>query len=564
MSYLSQFIAHEGPLSSRLGLSTWPELIDRMRQGLQPRSLNLRKISLHLVYCTLTLVALIGWSSTSHSETVFRYHLQAEPSSLDPSRVSNIDASYFFPNVMRGLFRYSAEEGLLLDQAKSCKFASLLKIECTLKDGLKWSDGSAITAADYERAFRHLLSPTSKSPAIELLRNLKNSIAVNAGKAPLEKLGVKAVGEKKIVFEFERHDPEFFYKLSASIFGPIKQTKFPESSGDVIVNGPYKIVSWTKGRRLRLERNPHFDSKAERPPVEILFLEDDETALNLYLKGDLTLLRRLPTTLIPKYRTRPDFHQIPIARFDYVGFGGGLEDQPDLRKALAYSLDFTELKKIYDALGIPGCPGLPSTMLDRERCLSIDLKKAKEHWDKVPDEIKKRRLRFVFSRLGGDDIKKGMEWMQGQWKKNLGVTVDLEPTEQGVFLHTLRTKTPDIFRKGVSLDRPTCLGALETFSESGSENFISLKDPKFEKILADLERSTDPKRSRELCGAGVQLLLDEGRLIPQGRIHFTLLVQTKFKGWSLNEMNLLDLANLTTVDSPDRTSTSSAKGSQGR
>ncbi len=65
-------------------------------------------------------------------------------------------------------------------------------------------------------------------------------------------------------------------------------------------------------------------------------------------------------------------------------------------------------------------------------------------------------------------------------KKNLGWTVELRGQEQAVYLARLRDKPPDVFRKGVSLDRPTCLAALEVFLKGNPENYIALDDPKYE------------------------------------------------------------------------------------
>ncbi len=474
--------------------------------------------------------------------------MPSEPSSVDPARLQSTDASFFFTNVMRGLYSYSNAKGLTPEGAKSCAFASDLKLVCTLDRNAKWSDGTRVVAGDYVRAFKHLLSPTTKSSVVELLKNVKNAMAVHGGTMPIDQLGIRAKGDGELIFEFQKRDPDFLYKLTASPLVPSKTDAYPEreAADKLIVNGPYKIVSWKIGRRVRLEPNANYSrGEPARPPVEILFVDEDETAYNLYRKGDLSFLRRLPTTNIPQYKGRPEFFQKPVSRFDYIGFGQDLKNQPDLRAALSLSLDFKELQKIYDALGIPGCPSLPESWMDDAHCVKFDLARAKEHFAKVPAEIRAKPLRLVFSKAGGDDIKKGAEWLQAQWKKNLGFEVRLEGTENGVFLSMLRSESPPIFRKGVGLERPTCLAALETFSSEGSENFIGLDDAKYEKIIQRLETvSNRSAKRRKLCGEGVQYLLDRHLLVPLGRIHFTMLADPTFVGWEVNEMNQLDLSGL--------------------
>lgn len=467
---------------------------------------------------------------SSQSETgSFRFHVPSEPRSLDPRFIQSTDANYFLNNISRGLYTFSQDKGLMPEGAKACRFQTQLKLVCDLAK-IKWSDGSRIVAADYVRAFQRLVGPESKNPAVELLKNVSSFRAQN---------------ESTLIFEFSKPDPEFLFKLTSSVLVPIKSENFPalEDSAKAIVNGPYKVSKWIRGRRVFLEPNRHYQGgRADRPPVEVLFVEDDQTALHLYEQGELNFLRRLPTTEIPKSKSRPDFFQVPMARFDYIGFGPELRDEPALREALSYALDFQELAKIYDALGIPGCPSLPREFMQNEPCIRFDLERAKRALARVAPEKRAIRLQLMFSKLGGDDIKKGAEWLQGQWKKHLGLRVDLLPTEQGVFLASLREAPPSIFRKGVPIERPTCLAALETFAKGGAENFVKFDDPEYEKVLSKMDKTTN---SKALCSDGIEILLNQNRLIPLGRIHFTLLARPEFTGWKLNQMNQLDLSGLT-------------------
>jgi oligopeptide transport system substrate-binding protein len=493
----------------------------------------------------------------SRSETkapqVFSFHMPTEPSSVDPAMLSSSDASYFLTNVLRGLYVYDDKKGLVPEGAESCRFETPLRLTCKLATQL-WSDGSPVVAEDYVRGFRRLVRPNAKNLSVELLKSVKNAIAVNAGQMPPESLGIRAETPKKLVIEFEKPDAEFLYKLTYSVLVPVKTETFPnrEESANAVVNGPYKIASWVAGRRIRLQSNPHYRSaktkrSVDRPPVEILILDDDQTALNLYEQGDLTFLRRLPTTYIPAYRKRADFLQIPVLRFDYVGFGRELKEEPDYRRALSLSADFEELAKVLDANGTPGCPGLRSDLMEKITCVKFDLPRAKALYARLSPEAKKIKLRLTVSKLGGDDVKKSAEWFQAQWKKNLGVDVEIEQLEQTVNLQRLRSETPPIYRKGLHPERPTCLAALEVFGKTGADNFLKIEDPEFEDRLKKLELATQETSKSDLrraCTKAIDQLVSEARLVPLGRIHFTLLASPKFSGWSLNEMNQLNLANL--------------------
>lgn len=510
--------------------------------------------ALSILLLTPFMANLTAASQNETSPSVFRFHSATEFHSLDPIQLPTNEANYFFGNIMRGLLRYSPDGDLTSEGAKSCRQEPTRKrVVCELKRDARWSDGSGVVAEDYVRSFRRFFSPQAKSPAIALLKNLKNAREIQKQEMPAAALGVVAENPHRLIFQFAEHDSDFLFKLTSSVFVPLKSDTIPdrEHANEMTVNGPYKIAQWSIGRRMRLEANPLYRGTGStplppgiRPPVEILFVDEEQTVVSLYESGQLSFVKYLPTTLIPTYEKKKDFIQVPFTRFDYVGFSDFLRDQPDLRAAMSLAADFRELKTIYRALGIPGCPSFPESFLAQPECVQFNLVKAKEHLAKVPEEIRKRRIKFLFSKLGGSDFQKGMEWFQAQWKKNLGLIVDLEQTEQVVLTQKLKTNPPAVFRRGVPLDRPTCLAALEVFASDSPDNFIGFKNEKYEKVLLELKKSQSTQKLRTLCSQGLQILLAEHAIIPLGRIHFSMLARPQFSGWTLNEMNQLDLSQL--------------------
>ncbi len=480
----------------------------------------------------------------------FSFPLQGEPHSLDPALISSTDAAFFFPQIYRGLYRYQTPEGLIPEGAKSCEFTNPLLLVCELSSDRNWSDGTDVVAADYVRGWQHLVRPNSRSPAVELLTNVKNTSEIFAGNANVETLGIKAVGTTRLEISFKARDPDFLYKLASPVLVPVKSLPFPDKKNakKVVTNGPYKIVSWTVGKNVRLIPNAQYKlGNQKRPPVEVLFITDDETALSLYKAGRLKMVRRLQAHQIPDFKAKPDFFEVPVARFDYIGFGPELHKESAFRKALSLSVDYAALQKLVFSPGRFGCPSLPDDYLSQATCLPFNLQKAKDAWLQVPQNLRSRRWKFAFSGAGGDHIKRAAEFFQNQWKTNLGAQVDLEQTENAVFLGLLRKSPPAMFRKGVQLDRPTCLAALENFRTAAPENFIHLNSQPFNSVLEQLTTVKTAQELKATCSTGVDLLINEYRIIPLGQMFFAFLVKPEFKGWRVNELNQLDLSNLQLV-----------------
>jgi len=176
--------------------------------------------------------------------------------------------------------------------------------------------------------------------------------------------------------------------------------------------------------------------------------------------------------------------------------------------------------------------------MDKVSCLNGQLTR------KAPIELPDKPLKFGFSKMGGDDVARGAEWFQAQWKKALGINIELQAEEQISYLQTLRKNPPDIFRKGVGLERPTCLAAIEIFSRGHPENYIGLDDPVFESWLTKLKRASRETERKKLCRQTIEYLLSTHRLIPLGEMYFTLVASPKYAGWTLNSLNQLDLSQL--------------------
>lgn len=488
---------------------------------------------------TCLLLLFPAWTQAAEP---FRFHLFNEAASVDPQASANANGNYVLQMLYRGLMKYHSQRGLEAAGAEKCERVNSLRLKCTLKN-LRWSNGEPIRARDYVASIRRLIDPQLASPSADMVFTLKNGRDIAKGRKPPSDIGVSAPDDRTLIFDFEEEDPEFEYRLVHPALSPLPPTGYLDrtKSHEMAVNGPYRVSSWKTGSHIRFEPNPNYPSRAKRPPAEAWFVDEDPTALRMYESGKLSFLRRLNATEVPRYKNSPEFKQVAQARFDYIGFGPELESKAALREALTLGVDFQTFLKLFFTLSPPGCPSLPARYMDRVECMKPDFKKAKA---KIKAAGKVPRLDFQISKMGGDDIARTAEWLQGQWKKNIGVSVDVLPKEQGVYLAGLRVKPPHIFRKGVNLDRPTCQAGLEIFTQDHPDNFIGLADPEYDRLVKEAGAAKGTEARQKACRVAVAHLLKTHRLIPLGEMYFTVLAKPQFTGWDLNELNQLDLSEL--------------------
>jgi peptide/nickel transport system substrate-binding protein len=143
----------------------------------------------------------------------------------------------------------------------------------TLKDGLKWEDGSDLTCEDLKygvsRTFATDIITDGPSYAIQYLDIPQDKDGNSVYKGPYVTKGNdtaafdKAVvcDGNKITFNLSKPVGDFNYTVTLTSFAPVpKAADTGEKYDDKPVsNGPYKIQEYTKGSQLVLVRNENWD-----------------------------------------------------------------------------------------------------------------------------------------------------------------------------------------------------------------------------------------------------------------------------------------------------------------
>jgi peptide/nickel transport system substrate-binding protein len=132
----------------------------------------------------------------------------------------------------------------------------------TVRKGIRFSDGSPVTAAAFQRALFRACDPEQGSPAVAFANNVQGCTAFNQKKGNLT--GVKAAGQKLTV-RLITPDPTFLAQIAMPFFAAVKPNMPISPRGENVYPsaGPYRIVSREPGRSLVLERNKFY--KGNRP-----------------------------------------------------------------------------------------------------------------------------------------------------------------------------------------------------------------------------------------------------------------------------------------------------------
>lgn len=257
-----------------------------------------------LTVATVTLLAACGGGSASKTESKsakneLNWYTPTEIITLDISKNTDRYSATAIGNSGSNLLRAGENGKLNEDLAEKVEVsADGLTYTATLRDGLKWSDGSELTAEDFVYSWQRIADPKTASEYAYLVAESQvlNAEEVIAGEKPVEELGVKADGNK-VIFTLASPAPQFKSLLTFSNFAP-QSKAFVEKTGEdygtasdkQIYSGPFKVEDWngTSGSYKLVKNENYWDAKnVKLDVVNFETIKKPDTAVQMYKQGKL-------------------------------------------------------------------------------------------------------------------------------------------------------------------------------------------------------------------------------------------------------------------------------------
>jgi ABC-type oligopeptide transport system substrate-binding subunit len=231
----------------------------------------------------------------------------------------------------------------------------------TIKKGLRFSDGSAVTAKNFKWAFDRSATKAQQSPATAFLDSVVGyTAAVDGGKNPANVPGVTARGNKLII-KLKEPDGGLLSKLAMPFFQAISlKTKVdPHGVTAYPSAGPYYISSRIVNRHITVKRNKFY--KGPRPHN----IDTFDITVNTNLDQSLLQVKKnqidydmggLPSTahadLAKSYGVNKGQYQVhPLVETDYVALNTSRPTfaSTKLRKAANFAIDRPAMLRVRGA-----------------------------------------------------------------------------------------------------------------------------------------------------------------------------------------------------------------------
>lgn len=264
------------------------------------------------------------------------------------------------------LLKRDVDLNIVPDLAKSFELSEDKKtIKVELKDDLKFSDGSDLTASDV--AFTYNLAKKEGTPGVNLTR-LVDAVATD---------------DKHV--EIHLNEPDISFTSSMCSLAIVPEKSYgPDYGKNPIGSGPFKLVEWKVGQQLIVEPNEYYiGEKVPFKKITFLFFKDQDQALATAKARDCDVIR-IPITA--KHTEFPGFHIESIKTVDNRGIslptvpntgkvtddksimpgspiGNNVTSDINIRRALDIAMDRKEMiETILDGEGTPAysiADGLP-------------------------------------------------------------------------------------------------------------------------------------------------------------------------------------------------------------
>ena len=487
----------------------------------------------------------------------FTVQLGPNPETLDPALNAAVDGGNTLITIEEPLLIIDENNEVKPGQAESYEVSDDgLTWTFHMRDGLKWSDGSDLTAADFEYSFKRLASPDTAAPYAETVVGMIDGYQDAIGNPDedgntttdpdWDALNVHASEDGKTLTVQLSYPCSYFDKLASFVATSPVQQATVEANGDAwctepdtyVCNGPYMITEWTPSERIVLSKNPYSvggwdSSKIVSDTITLLLLEDSSASYAAYNSGEAQLVKDVPTDEIPSLTRAEDggdFYLDEIMGTYYISLNDQEEPFTDVRvrKALSLAIDrdyvaSTIMQGIYTpatALVGPGIVDENGYFMDNanggEPYISDDyaanLEEAKSLLAEAGYPDGEGFPTITYSANDAGYHIPVAEYVQQAWG-DLGITVNIDKVEWSSFLPMRRAGDYDISRNGWSMDYNDPSNMLELFTTNNGNNDGKYANPEFDQVIED-SRVADKTTHFEKLHEAEDILMNDAACIP--------------------------------------------------
>jgi oligopeptide transport system substrate-binding protein len=493
--------------------------------------LAVKQKSLQDQFIQLLEQALKDWQRSLEKQQVLRLGLENPIVSLDPRIGGDHISSLLLKLIFEGLMRENRDGQIEYGIAKKVDISSDFKTYTFYLKYTRWSDGSVISAFDFEYAWKKILSPAFKTPFAYLFYPIKSAKLAKEGVVSLDSVGIQALDDLTLKIELRSPTPYFLELTAHPIYSPVHRLKdqlhpnwSQEENESFICNGAFQLRKNHPQQGYEFVKNPlYWDARNIQLDQIMVLKTNRHQAYELFQKNNSHWVGVPLSTWDSSVTPSEKEESITFSNKSHVYWCAFNFQKPPfnnkkLRQAFALAINRTELALAFGILSTIS-PLPPCHSLVQESFLStFDLEKARVLYREALDELELSPQDFpviTFIHLAGLHLNKIGEKIKEYWEIAFGIQCIVNPLEWNILFSKLTEG--DFQLGGIAwqswVNDP--IYTLNAFREARDPtNFAKWENPKYQEILYQAEREIDPQKRQLFYLKAEEILLEEMPVIP--------------------------------------------------
>lgn len=457
--------------------------------------------------------------------------LGSDPVTLDPALLGDSNSAGYAVEIFSGLVGLDKDLKIIPDLAESWDTSSDGTVYTFhLRKNAMFQDGTPVTATNVKYSLERTakLGRTTSETAEAYLGDIVGVSNVIANKSDTIS-GVEVVDANTLKITIDASKPYFLAKLSYPTAYVVEKKQVDADPQawwkKPIGTGPYKLAAWDVNQRIELQANPNYVLGA--PSIkDIVYNLAGGSSLTQYENGDIDVsgvgLDDLARAQDKRDPLSKDYTSAPTLSMSYLAFNNQVKpfDDPNVRLAFALAIDKKQITKTVfkdalppaNSLMMPGLPGYDSSA----NAQPFNVKKAKDLLAQSKYKDAKGLGPITLTEIGGgatasDDNQAIVEML----KKNLGVDVQIEESEEGAFYDDLDQHKLQMWALGWSMDYPDPEDIIDLlFNSKSRQNIFGYANPKVDALTVQARTETDVTKRLQLYDQAEQLIMTDAAVIP--------------------------------------------------
>jgi len=562
--------------------------------------------ALSLVLIAVFLVSFFGGVSIVPSAKAavaqeVTYNLGTEPATIDPALSQGIPEANVILQTMDGLTRINNKNVPVPAIAKSWTISKDRKTYIfTLRDAY-WTNGTPVTAYDFEYAWKRALSPEMASVYAYQLYYISGGEAFNTsikvgtkyyaglldakgnpvmktvgGKQvaqpnmakpidPNKNVGVKALTAKTLKVYLQSPTVYFLNLTAFPTLMPVCKAvvsandKWAADVTNYVTDGPFKLTQWSHNDKMTFVKSPTYWDKASVKLTKITYLmvTDESTALSMFQSGQMDVGSTVPLAELPKLVASGDAKILPYLGTYYYQMNVTKKPFNDVRVRQALNLAINRkaiVTSITKGGQTPALAYVPGGIADA--AAGSDFRTVGGTFYTDNNVAAAQKLLAAAGYPGGKGFpsftllfntsnahQSIAEAIQQMWKKNLGISCTLKVEEWGVYLDDRNNLNYQVARAGWIGDYMDPNTFLDMWVTGGGNNGTGWSNKTYDALIAKAKATTNPTARMATLHDAEKILMTDMPIIPIYFYTNPVLITKHVKNFYQSTLGFVDWKN---------------------